>query len=193
MTLLTLLMLMLGGRLLITSLSDLHRVATQRSVVLSLDRSTDPQQEAFLRAQVVLDNALSRHRPASLAVYSIARLGLGLVYLFAVAAIFAGDRRGRRVGVAAGWAGVVVSAANVVFLLAVVRGVLPWLVPILGVAYADDAIRTGRAAVEPAAVAEHAQVFLLQVPLVVTAIGLLWSILLITYFRGRRMRLFYNG
>jgi hypothetical protein len=191
MTLLTLLMLLLGGRLLVTSLSDVHRVISKGAVVLTLDGSLDAQQEAFLRAQVVLDNALSRHRPVSLTCYSVGRLALGLLYLFAVAAIFSGDARGRRVAIGAGWAGILMSAANALFLVLVVRNVLPWLEPMLASAYAEDAVRTGRAAL--ANVGEQARVFLFQVPLLVTGVGLLWSLLLIAYFRGRRVRLFYNG
>ncbi len=193
MTLLTLLMLLGGGRLLITSLGDLHRLFTQRPVVLTLDGSLEAQQEAYLRAQVVLDNALSHHRPISLAVYSVARLALGLLYLFAVAAIFSGDARGRRVAILAGWGGILLSGASALFLMLVVRGVLPWLEPMLVAAYAEDAVRTGRAAVALAAVGEQARVFILHVPLLVSGVGALWSLLLIAYFRGRRVRLFYNG
>jgi len=96
MTSLTVLMLLLGGRFLVTSASDLYRVATGKAEVLSLDGSLNAQQEVVLREQVVLGNALSRHRPVSLSIHAVARLGLGLLYLFAVAAIFSGDRRGRR-------------------------------------------------------------------------------------------------
>jgi hypothetical protein len=193
LTLLTLLMLLGGGRLLITSLGDLHRLVTQRAVVLTLDGSLEAQQEAYLRAQVVLDNALSHHRPVSLAAYSVARLALGLLYLFAVAAVFSGDRRARWVAIVAGWGGILLSGASALFLILVVRGVLPWLEPMLAAAYAEDAVRTGRAAVAPAGVGEQARVFLLHVPLLVAAVGVLWSLILIAYFRGRRVRLFYNG
>jgi len=192
MTLLAVLMLLIGGRLFITSASDLHRVATGKAEVLSLDGSLDAQQEALLRGQVVLSNALSRHRPVSLAVHAVARLLLGLVYLFAVAAVFSGDRRGGWVSVLAGWAGIAVSAGHVLFLLAVVRGMLPWLEPMLAYAMAEDAARAGRAGFAADMVAAQARLFLLDVPLVVAGIAVLWSVLLIAYFGGRRVRLFYN-
>lgn len=192
MTLLTVLLLLLGGRFFVTAVSDLHRVATGRAEVLSLDGSFDAQQEALLRGQVVLGNALSRHRPVSLAASAVARLGLGLIYLFAVAAVFSGDARGRRVALLAGWAGIVVSAGNALFLMLVVRRMLPWLTPMLTDAFAQDAARAGRAGFDPGTVAAQARLFLLDVPLVVTGMGVLWSLLLIAYFRGRRVRLFYN-
>ena len=90
MTLLTVLMLLVGGRLFITSASDLHRLVTGELEVLGLDGSLDAQQEHLLRGQVVLSNALSRHRPVSLAMHATARLLLGLTYLFAVAAVTTG-------------------------------------------------------------------------------------------------------
>jgi hypothetical protein len=142
--------------------------------------------------QVVLGNALARHRPVSLSLHAALRLGLGLVYLFAVAAIFSGDVRGRRAALLAGFAGIVVSAGNALFLEVVVRRMLPWLVPMLTHAFAQDATRAGRPGLLPDAVAVHARLFLVDVPMLVTGLGVLWSLLLIAYFRGRRVRLFYN-
>jgi hypothetical protein len=58
--------------------------------------------------------------------------------------------------------------------------------------YAQDAARAGRAVLDAGTVAAQARLFLVDVPLVVTGMGVLWSLLLIAYFRGRRVRLFYN-
>ena len=193
LTLLAVLMLLLGGRFLVTSVSDLHRVATGKVELLSLDGSLDAQQEALLRGQVVLGNALSRHRPVSLAVHATGRLALGLIYLFAVAAIFANDARGRRAGLLAGWAGIGVCAGNTLFLAVVVSRVLPWLEPMLADALMQDAAKLGRALPDAATLAAQARLFLVDFPLLVTGLGVLWSVVLIAYFRGRRVRLFYNG
>jgi hypothetical protein len=89
-------------------------------------------------------------------------------------------------------AGIVVSAGNALFLMLVVRRMLPWLTPMLADAFAQDAARSGRAGFDPGTVAAQARLFLVDVPLVVTGLGVLWSLLLIAYFRGRRVRLFYN-
>jgi hypothetical protein len=176
----------------VTSVTDLQRLATGKAEVLSLDGSLDSQQEALLRGQVVLGNALSRFRPATLGVHAVARLVLGLVYLFAVAALFSGDARGRRACMLAGWTGAVVSAGNALFLVLVVRGMLPWLVPTLAEAFAEDALRAGRPVPDAGAVAEQARLFLIDVPLAVSGMGVFGSLLLIAYFGGRRVRLFYN-
>ena len=192
LTFLTVLMLLVGGRMFFSSVTDLHRLASGKPEVLNLDGGLDQQQEALLRGQIVLANALSRYYPAVLSVHAVARLALGLIYLFAVAAIFSGDGRGRRVALLAAWAGLVVCAGNAVFLLVVVRRMVPWLLSTLGEAFAQDAARSGRVAPGADSVALQAQLFLVDVPLVVTGIGIAFSLLLLLYFRGRRMRLFYN-
>jgi hypothetical protein len=192
LTFLTVLMLLVGGRMFFSSVTDLHRLINGQPEILTLDGGLDPQQEALLRGQIVLINALSKHRPVSLAIHAVARLVLGLVYLFAVAAVFSSDPRGRRAGILAAWAGMVVSAGNAVFLLWVVGRMVPWLLPILGTAYAEDAVRAGRSVPGADVVALQARLFLVDVPMVVTGMGVAFSLLLLLYFRGRRMRLFYN-
>jgi len=192
LTFLTVLMLLVGGRMFFSGVTDLHRLINGKPEILTLDGGLDPQQEALLRGQIVLINALSKHRPVSLAIHAVARLALGLIYLFAVAAVFSSDPRGRRTGILAAWAGMVVCAGNAVFLLVVVGRMVPWLLPILGAAYAEDAVRAGRAVPGADVVALQARLFLVDVPMVVTGMGLVFSLLLLLYFRGRRMRLFYN-
>jgi hypothetical protein len=192
LTLFTVLLLLLGGRFFVTSLSDLHRLASSKADVLPLDGSLDAQQEVLLRAQILLGNALSADRPVALAFHALARLGLGLLYLFAVAALFSGDRRGRQVSLWAGWAGLAVSVGNVLFLMLVVRGLLPRLLPTLAAAFAQDAARAGRPALDAATATVQSRFFLLDVPLFITGAGVLWSLLLIAYFGGRSLRLFYN-
>ena len=192
MTVFIVLMLLLGGRMFFGSVSDLYRVTSGKPEVLNLEGNLDPQQETLLRGQIVLGNALSRYRPAVLSVHALARLGLGLIYLFAVAAAFSGDARGRRVCLLAGWAGIVVSAGNAMFLLLVVRRMLPWLLPMLAEAFAQDAARAGRAVPVAEAVVEQARLFLVEVPLAMTGMGVAFSLVVLAYFSGRRARLFYN-
>jgi hypothetical protein len=192
LTFFTVLMLLVGGRMFFSSVTDLHRLTSGKPDVLSLDGGLDPQQEALLRGQIVLANALARYQPAVFSVHSVARLGLGLIYLFAVAAVFSGDGRGRRTGLLAAWAGLVVCAGNALFVLVIVRRMVPWLLPTLGEAFAQDAARGGRAAPMADMVGQQAQLFLVDVPLVITGMGVVFSLLLLFYFRGRRMRLFYN-
>jgi len=192
LTFLTVLMLLVGGGMLHSSVTDLHRLYSGKPAVLYLDGSFDPLIEAQLRGQVVLANALSRHRPTTLAVHAVARLALGLILLFAVAAIFSGDARGRRAAVLAAWASLVVYVGNALFLIGVVRRMLPWLLPMLVDAIAQDSARVGREAMAADAVALQARILLVDFPVLGSGMGMVFGLLLLLYFRGRRMRLFYN-
>jgi hypothetical protein len=192
MTFLTVLMLLVGGRLLFGSFTDLQRVVTGKPDVLSLDGTFNAQQEMMLRAPVVLGNALASRRPVALAMHAVARLILGCLYLFAVAAVFSKDTRGRRVAVSTGWAGVAVSGLHAIFLVMVVRGTLPRLLPGLVDAFAEDAQRAGRPVLAADVVAVQARLILVDGPLVVAALGAAFSLFVVLYFGGRRARLFYN-
>ena len=192
LTFLTVLMLLVGGGMLHSSVTDLHQLISGKPVVLYLDGSFDPLIEAQLRGQVVLANALSQHRPTTLAVHAVARLALGLILLFAVAAIFSGDARGRRAAMLAAWASLVVYVGNALFLIGVVRRMLPWLLPMLVDAIAQDSARVGREAMAADAVALQARILLVDFPVLGSGMGMVFGLLLLLYFRGRRMRLFYN-
>jgi hypothetical protein len=192
MTFFIVLMLLLGGRMFIGSVTDLHRLASGKPEVLNLEGNLDAQQEALLRGQTVLANALSQYQPVVLWFHALGRLGLGLIYLFAVAAAFSGDARGRRACLLAGCSGIVMCVGNAAFLLLVVRRMLPWLLPTLAEAFAQDAARAGRAVPVAEAVAYQARLFLVDVPLVMTGMGVAFSLLMLVYFSGRRVRLFYN-
>jgi hypothetical protein len=192
MTFLTVLMLLTGGRLLFGSFTDLQRVVTGKPDVLSLDGTFNAQQEMMLRAPVVLGNALARHRPVALAMHAVVRLVLGCLYLLAVAAVFAKDPRAARVAVSAGWIGVAGSGVHALFLVMVVRGSLPPLLPALAEAFAEDARRAGRPVLGMDVVAAQSHLILVDGPLVVAALGAAFSLVVVLYFGGRRARLFYN-
>ena len=192
LTFFTVLMLLVGGGMLHGSATDLHRLISGKPAVLYLDGGFDPLIEAQLRGQVVLANALARHRPVTLALHAVARLALGLILLFAVAAIFSRDARGRRAALLAAWASLVVYAGNAMFLIGVVRQMLPWLLPTLVEAIAQDSARVGREAMAADAVVLQARILLVDFPLMGTGMGMVFGLLLLLYFRGRRMRLFYN-
>lgn len=187
----TVLLLIGGGNLFFGSLFDLHRVLTGKPDVLRFDGSGE-QKEILLRAQVTLGNVLAQTKPVVYALHAVMELGLALIYLFAVAAIFSNDSRGRRVGLWAAWAGFAACLGHAAFLLGVVRRIQPWFVPMLASHYAEDAARVGRASPSLDGVAEQARLFLVDAPLLATAMGMVFSLLLLAYFAGRRMRLFYN-
>jgi hypothetical protein len=192
LTLITLLLLLVGGNVFFTSASDLRGLASGKPQVLVVDGSRDALTDGVARSQVVLSNALLAQHPVAVFLHGIARLALALLYLFTVAALFSRDRRGRRLGEACGKGGLVVCGVQLVFLTQVVRPLIPGLIPLLATAFREDAVKAGRDPLPEALFADQAQVFLVWGPLVVTLMGVLFSLMLMGYFRSRRLRLFYN-
>jgi hypothetical protein len=192
MRLFTILMFLLGANLFVHSIDSLYRIGTGKPKVLDLDDVRDAQQAAVLRSQLVLDNELFRNKPKVMAVQTLGGLILGLAYLFAVAAVVSRDPRGRQACMLAGWTGLAVSAGNAVFVLLWVRKALPWVIPRLVEALAQDAIRTGRPVPTVDAVAEQSSYFLILGPAAVYGLGMVLSLVLLAYFAGGRMRRFYE-
>ena len=88
--------------------------------------------------------------------------------------------------------GILVCLVQALFLAKVVRPTVPGVVPALTQAFQEDAVKAGRDPLPQAMFVDQAQVFLVWLPLVVTLIGVLFSLVLVGYFRSRRLRLFYN-
>jgi hypothetical protein len=192
MSFFTILMFLMGANLFVHSLDSLYRIGTGTAKRLDLDDVRDAQQAAVLRSQLVLDNELFRYKPKVMAVQTLGGLILGLAYLFAVAAVVSRDARGRRACLLAGWAGLVVSAGNAAFVLLWVRKALPWVIPKVVEALAQDAVRTGRPIPTVDVVAEQSSYFLIFGPAAVYGLGMVLSLVMLAYFAGDRMRRFYQ-
>jgi len=193
-TVLAVLMLLAGARLFFGSLTDLRRLATGRSMVeVRLDGLADANQEVLIRGQLALDEAVDRAHPVAAVVQAVARLALALAYLFAVAAVFSGDPRARPVSLIAAWAGMALHLGSGAFLLAVVRPGVARAVPVLQEVAAKAHARTGDAPPALADLAQLTSTLMVQVPLLSSALGVAFCVLLLVYFGGRRGDLFYNG
>jgi len=192
-TVLAVLMLLAGARLFLGSLTDLRRLVTGRSMAeLRLDGVVDAEQEVLIRGQLALDEAVDRAHPVAARVQAAARLALGLVFLFAVAAVFSDDPRARSASVLAAWIGMALHAGSGLFVLTAVRGRVADLLPALQQVAAQAHARTGDTPSASADLAQLASTLVIQVPLLSAALGVLFSVLLLVTFGGRRGRLFYN-
>ena len=192
-TVLAVLMLLAGARLFLGSLTDLRRLVTGRSMAeLRLDGVVDAEQEVLIRGQLALDEAVDRAHPVAARVQAAARLALGLVFLFAVAAVFSDDPRARSASVLAAWIGMALHAGSGLFVLTAVRGRVADLLPALQQVAAQAHARAGDTPSASADLAQLASTLVIQVPLLSAALGVLFSVLLLVTFGGRRGRLFYN-
>jgi len=188
------LMLLAGAGLFFGSLTDLSRLATGRSMAaVRMEGLADANQEVLLRGQLALDEAVDRAHPVAAWVRATARLGLALVYFFAVAAVFSADPRAGRASVLAGWAGMALHLGMGTFVHLVVRKGVADLLPVLQQVADKAHARTGDAPPATAVLAQLASTLSVQVPLLSAALGVLFSVVLLVTFGGRRARLFYNG
>ena len=192
LSLMSFLLLLVGANVFFTSVSDLHGLATGRPQVLVVDGSRDAITDGVARSLVVLSNALQAGHQGAVFVQAATRLALALLYLFTVAALFSRDRRGRRLGELCGKAGILVCLVQALFLAKVVRPMVPGIVPVLAQSFQEDAVKAGRDPLPQAIFVDQAQVVWVWGPLVVTLMGVLFSLVLVGYFRSRRLRLFYN-
>jgi hypothetical protein len=193
-TVLAVLMLLTGASLFFGGLTDLRRLATGRSMAdVRMEGLADADKEVLIRGQLALDDAVDRAHPVAAWVKTAARLGLALGFLFAVAAVFSDDPRAGRASVLAAWAGTAVYGGMGAFVLVVVRKGVADALPVLQQVAAKVHARTGDAPPSPADLAQLASTLMIQMPLLSAALGVLFSVVLLVSFGGRRGRLFYNG
>jgi hypothetical protein len=187
-------MLLAGARLFLGTLTDLRRLATGKSMAdVSLNGLANAEQEVMIRGQVALDEAVDRAHPVAAWIQGVARLALALVLLFAVAAVFSDDPRARLASVWAAWGGLALYGGNGAFLLMVVRKEVAAAWPILQQVAVQAHARAGDTPPAPADLAQLASTLMVQVPLLTSSLGVLFSVVLFVTFGGRRGRLFYNG
>jgi len=192
-TLLAVFMLLDGAGLFFGGLTDLRRLATGRSMVdVRMDGLADADKEVLVRGQIALDEAVDRAHPVAAWVKAAARLTLALAFLFAVAAVFSDDPRAGRASVFAARAGMAFHLSSGAFLLVVVRKGVGDALPVLQQVAAKAYARIGDAPPAAADLDQLASTLMIQMPLLTAALGVLFSVVLLLTFGGRRGRLFYN-
>jgi hypothetical protein len=191
-TILAVLMLLVGARLFLGSLTDFRQLMTGQSMAdLPLEGLTDVNREMLIRGQIALDEALSRLHPTAAAIQAVGRFVLALVMLFAVAAVYSDDRRARLAGVLAGWAGTIFYLGTGAFVLLVARHGVGQVLPDLQKVAAKAYGRAGDPVPPMEGLAQLATTLMVQVPLMAAGFGLLFSMILVSTFGGQRGRSFY--
>ena len=135
--------------------------------------------------------ALQRVDPLLIQAYAIAKLFLGVLMLFAVAAIATNDSRGRRGTLVAAWVGIAYHVAGALFFVLFVRGRLldaasEWVREVQNL---QDSTFPGGT---PEQVLRWANQAFLIFPVGLALLGIGFSVVLIAYFGGNRGRAFYG-
>ena len=135
--------------------------------------------------------ALQRVDPLLIRTYAIAKLVLGALMLFAVAAIATNDRRGRQGTLVAAWVGIAYHVAGALFFILFVRGRLmdaasEWVREVRNLQ--NTAFSGGT----PEQVLSWANQAFVIFPVGLALLGIGFSVVLIAYFGGNRGRAFYG-
>jgi hypothetical protein len=176
---LTLAMLIFGRQLLITGLEQMSGSGMER-----------PNEEAasayITKAQNDSVEQSYREHPLAARLNGTSKVVMGLLMLLAVATVFAGDARARKAAMLAAWAGIAFQFTDVAFSLLILRKGMVAAAPAL----VNMMARQSGAARAPSV---SAIISVFDIVLVSPGIlGVLFSVVLLTFFGGRRGRSFFG-
>jgi len=178
-------MLVYAGMSLVDALSLLRTPqAVTAAAIEDVARGTG-QIEAARRLAAVSDGIVAAH-PLVLRADAVASALVALLTLFAVAAIFARDRRARQATVAAGWAGILYQLAALPFAVAMARRTAEAGAPVLLQVLVQNGKQFQGLAEGDVGMALRAAVTMM--PVLHAAMGIAWSLAVLIFFGGRRGR-----
>jgi hypothetical protein len=171
-------MLAFGGHLLTVGIGGLGRPATL------------PTSDAAVELQGIgaIVSSLAEAHPVAVRLNAISKVLLGLLLLYAVAAVFSSDPRARKATLVAAWVGIAYHFANGVFAFLVVRPGVVQAAPLLASLVASRR-GPGAPALSGADMISLHDVFIVGTGLA----GVAFSVLLLTFFGGRRGRGFFGA
>lgn len=175
---LALLMLMFGGRFVVMGASQLSTGSVEPALDDATAAQLPPERRVFGEAMA----RASHTYPSAVQANAVAKLALGALLLFAVAAVFSSDGRARRATLIAAWAGIVFQLGDGLFLFLVSRHELAAIAPTL---LAGSPGSGGQPMNLPPSV-------LMIVMMVLGLPGILFSLVLLRFFGGPRGRTFFG-
>jgi hypothetical protein len=210
--------LMYGGMLLIGGLGDLR--SPTASAKLPMARPMAPQEEALTRELIDVNTAIVARHAFAIRGRAAASTLLALLLLYSAAAALSRDRHGRTATLTAAGLGIAYWLGSLPVVIPIAQDYAARSAPILARVIALDlpalaadggpgpaaatlapvadggsaAAGTGprEPAPRPEAVAGYMQTAFIGAPIAIATLGILISLLLITYFGGRRGRALYG-
>ena len=174
-----------------------------------------PEEEAMTRELIAVNTAIVARHASAIRGRAAASTVLALLMLYSAAAALSRDRYGRRATLLAAWLGIAYQLGGLPVVIPIAQDYAATSAPILARMIASDlpALATADAGApadrgrrrrggapaaapepppRPEAVAGFMHTAFLAVPIVTAILGILGSLLLITYFGGRRGRALYG-
>ena len=197
-------MMAFGGHLLMGGLSTVRNLWAPRAVTIESpephDSATVPEVDAtadgavdavLLRDMRAMSQRLDRDHPWAVRLNAGSKVVLGLVLLFATAAVWSSDPRGRLAALLAAWAGIAYHVGDALFLLLVLRKGVIAAAPALAT-LASRASRGATEAPSVEAMVSFADTFMIVLSVVTAVGGIGFSVVLMKYFGGHKGRLLYG-
>jgi hypothetical protein len=187
-------MLLFGGQLLLGGLTILRGFSQEvvRTPEAGAGAVHEPAGAAAALADMqALRSSLAQAHPVAVRMNALSKIALGMLLLFAVAAVFSSDARARGVTLLAAWLGIGYQISDAIFLFVVVRQGMVAAAPTLLATLAASQGAGGGGATPPSV-----QDLLSAADLIIVGTGLpglLFSVLLLVYFGGRRGRAFFGS
>lgn len=178
-------MLVYAGMSLVDALSLLRQPQAATAAAIEDVARTTGQIEAARRLSGISQAVVAAH-PVAVRLEAGAAAAVALLTLFAVAAIFARDRRARRATVAAGWVGIIYQLGALPFAVAMARRAADVGAPVLQQVLAQNGKEMPGLAQGDVMAALRAAVVMM--PVLRAAMGIAWSLALLVFFAGRRGR-----
>jgi hypothetical protein len=210
--------LVYGGLMLVSGLSALRNPASVTSAPLT--RPLAPEAEALAREMSALNDMIVARHAGAIRGRAAASTVLALLMLYSAAAALSRDRRGRTVTLAAAWLGIVYQIGSLPLVIPIANDYARASAPMIARMVASETAATTTttttttgggasgastsgdagtpAAAEadapprPETLAALMHTLLLGVPIGSALLGIMGSLLLITYFGGRRGRALYG-
>jgi hypothetical protein len=177
-------MLLHGG---LTLVGGLLTVRDPKAIATLAARNagrTSVQPEVATKLAAIDDAVLERHR-RGVRINAVAGIVFGLYTLYAVSAILSRDRHGRVLALGVAVLGGAHLLSGLPLTYAMAREAAAASAPVLAAAVAGPGI-------DPAEVARKVEASFLRPPILYTVMGLLWCLLIVVCFGGRRGRAVYG-
>ena len=184
------LMLLAGGYSLVAGLMKLRDPATVLMVGASDAAGSEADMELNRQLNLARTTAIGPHRTA-LKVESVAEIAIALFTLYATAAVFSRDKRGRALSLAVGGLGILYQLSVLPIYLSLTRDYATRGAGLL----ATSIIRTvgeTQSDLTPEQITARLHSAIVSGPIVAAGVGVAGSLLLLVFFGGRRGQILYG-
>jgi hypothetical protein len=189
MTVMASAMLLYGGLTLVGALFTLRDPKAVAVMAIEDLARSSAQPEIAQRLDAVNEAILAQHRRA-IRAGALISIGVGLLTLYAVAAILSRDRNGRLLALCTGWVGIAYQLGSLPFGVTMARQAAREGAPLLARVLVESGKQAPGTTAEQLAGKLHTAI--VAPPVVAALLGAGWCLMMLVYFGGSRGRAVYG-